>query len=373
MRAVLVNYTGASGHWGMLGTSLALLEGLIDRGYDVSAINVDEISRLAPSGMTVNTLATPEMAARFESEQPETVALLQAADLVVVNGEGTLHGVRRSSLNLLFLIRWAAAQELVVKLVNFSCYPRSHSAEPGPEDGVYREALASLRRVVARDPISGGILERLGIRHEVGFDCLPLTVDRHFPGLEWSDGESVLFSGGASMAPETVGRLAERTAALGGRIIYQTGGHATFAEFERSKVFPHAFAGAPGVELNLAPGLGAFLHALADGVRVLVTGRFHYGIAAACLGTPVVLLESNSQKNSALAAIAGLTPPLPHDALADPRALETAVDAARERASFQRPHLARLGQKNLDVFPCAAGGSADSGSSILLRQALEWL
>lgn len=44
--------------------------------------------------------------------------------------------------------------------------------------------------------------------------------------------------------------------------------------------------------------------------RLLVSGRFHHSIAAAFLGTPFVVLESNTPKNTALCRELGLAPPL---------------------------------------------------------------
>ena len=43
---------------------------------------------------------------------------------------------------------------------------------------------------------------------------------------------------------------------------------------------------------------------------LLVSGRFHYTIAAAVMGTPFILLESNTPKNAGLAKSLGAPPPL---------------------------------------------------------------
>ena len=47
--------------------------------------------------------------------------------------------------------------------------------------------------------------------------------------------------------------------------------------------------------------------------RQLVSGRFHHSIAAAFLGTPFVLMESNTPKNQALAKIFKMAPPLSYN------------------------------------------------------------
>ena len=56
--------------------------------------------------------------------------------------------------------------------------------------------------------------------------------------------------------------------------------------------------------------------------RLLVSGRFHHSIAAAALGTPFVVFNSNTPKIDGLMALLGHEPPL---AMAD-------ADALRARA-----------------------------------------
>jgi len=60
---------------------------------------------------------------------------------------------------------------------------------------------------------------------------------------------------------------------------------------------------------------------------VVVSGRFHHTIAAATLGTPFVLLESNTPKNAGLAAALESAAPLPLDT---PELTERLVDRASE-------------------------------------------
>jgi len=48
-------------------------------------------------------------------------------------------------------------------------------------------------------------------------------------------------------------------------------------------------------------------------LALVVTGRFHYAIAAATLGVPTVMLDSLSEKKLAVAGDLGLPLPLMHD------------------------------------------------------------
>jgi polysaccharide pyruvyl transferase WcaK-like protein len=60
-----------------------------------------------------------------------------------------------------------------------------------------------------------------------------------------------------------------------------------------------------------AASIYEWLDAIA-GATILVSGRFHHTIAAWCLSTPFLLLDSNTPKNSGLAEILQAGSPLPH-------------------------------------------------------------
>lgn len=49
--ALIANFTGFSGHFGMYATSLAIVEQLLAKGYDIDLIGVDQLRHLAPTKM----------------------------------------------------------------------------------------------------------------------------------------------------------------------------------------------------------------------------------------------------------------------------------------------------------------------------------
>jgi hypothetical protein len=69
---------------------------------------------------------------------------------------------------------------------------------------------------------------------------------------------------------------------------------------------------------------------------VLVSGRFHHSIAAACLGTPLLLTGSNTPKNEGLLTLLGLAPESVRISPAEP-----AQAIARLETLLRNPALGR--------------------------------
>jgi len=68
-----------------------------------------------------------------------------------------------------------------------------------------------------------------------------------------------------------------------------------------------------GWELVEARSEDAWLRAIGS-AKLLISGRFHHTIAAACLGTPSIAFGSNTPKIEGMLDMLGLTPPLDQSA-----------------------------------------------------------
>ena len=130
--------------------------------------------------------------------------------------------------------------------------------------------------------------------------------------------------------PATVAACAEVAVAghkAGLRPVFLFGANANLAaddcEFAR-----HLTRAAGGtIELCHATSEAEWLSAIAS-AKLLVSGRFHYSIAAACLGTPFIALDSNTPKMDGLMQVLGLgcradsaSPSLPADLVRQTMAL----------------------------------------------------
>jgi polysaccharide pyruvyl transferase WcaK-like protein len=104
---------------------------------------------------------------------------------------------------------------------------------------------------------------------------------------------------------EACAQLAISARKAGLRPIFLFGANANLAADDRdfARLLTRATGGA--IELCHATSEAEWLSAIAS-AKLLVSGRFHYSIAAACLGTPFIALDSNTPKMDGLMQMLGL-------------------------------------------------------------------
>ncbi|MEZ5563302.1 MAG: tetratricopeptide repeat protein [Gammaproteobacteria bacterium] len=331
-RTLLVNDTSYWYHWGCSCTSLAIREQLRARGRAVCGLPIDRLTGLQPLPASRQQLDDPGLFARFQRGNPELCALIADADEVVINGEGSLHGTTHASLSLLYLA-WIARRYLdrPVRIINHSCYPTGSARITGNAvEDFYRQVYQSLDGVVVREPVSAALLERLGIPVTVGFDCLPLYAQAHRGDIRTEAGNQLLIAGSVSATPamaEACTQLAIAARSEGLRPAFLFGANANLAADDREfgRMLARSTDGA--IELRHATSEAEWLSAIAS-ARLLVSGRFHYSIAAAYLGTPFIALDSNTPKMDGLMQVLGLScradsasPSLPADLVRQTMAL----------------------------------------------------
>jgi hypothetical protein len=297
--AVLLNFTGNSYHWGCFGTAYEIWQTLLERGYTVDTVEVQETHETGPTPAVSNDFVDPGFFARFEQQNPRIARVLRHADVVVVNGEGTLHRSRNGPINLLYLMFVAKLfMGKPVHLINHSFYP-SGGTDPCPLDDLYASVAAALDKVVPRETTSAAILERLGVQHIQGFDCLPRFIDRH--GLVHSaapaGGSGIVVTGGVLLMDDDIHGLTRALKPFVDAHVpvrYLTGARNDPA-FEDARQFELVKAALPQVELAAATSMKAWLDTIAS-ARCLVSGRYHHSLAAASLGVPFLAVASNTPK-----------------------------------------------------------------------------
>lgn len=309
--AVVLNFTANSYHWGCYGTAMEIYLSLVERGYYVTWLGVGHTHNLDPAPASLRDYDDPDFVLNFFRRNRVIYSALAEADVVVVNGEGTLHRLRPGSQNLLFLMR--AAYKFLgkpVHLINHSCFPSGDGGANDAADILYGGALRPAARVVARETASLEQLRRLGVTAHQGFDCLPRFIARH--GVRrGSCGGGVLLAGGAELPDPAAHRLA----ALAGRhgpLSFLTGAKGEPAGEDVATVAAMR-AAAPGMTVTAASSMAEWLAAIA-GASCVASGRFHYTLAAAALGVPVVTLPGDTPKLDSVCAMLGLPAPIPFDA-----------------------------------------------------------
>ena len=192
-------------------------------------------------------------------------AAFAAADVVLINGEGTIHHSGPRAMFLLSLIRCAKDQGKRVCLVNtlFQQYDC-------PQDDI----LEGLSLLTVREPRSAAFARRYGGRPVVLLDS---AADPAF------------------LAQGKARRL------KGGRLV--GGAH-------RHGLIPDPFAGLPGEKLGLRRLPFEDIVATLRGAELYLTAQHHGVYAAALAGCPFVTTPSNSHKIEAFVDWTGLPIPV---------------------------------------------------------------
>ncbi|MGD9536946.1 MAG: tetratricopeptide repeat protein [Alphaproteobacteria bacterium] len=341
-RLAFLNDTSDWYHFGCTATSTALKQGFAARGYEVRPVPTSRLLGCAPAPERLSDYDDPAFFERFSAANRDLIAALEAADLMVINGEGSLHGTGAYPRTLLY-VAYCAATRLgrKVQIVNHSCYPESAARiSDALTNALYKKVYETLDFIAVREPLSAEILDTLGLVPTRSFDCLPLYVADHYRGHADRRRSGVVIAGSVAWRREALpafARLIELARDRREPVTVLIGAQANPARDDRAFVEALRAAQGSGWALIEARSLGAWLDAIA-GARLLVSGRFHHTIAALCLGTPFVALESNTPKMQALLDMTGQAPPLGFDdaALADALASQ-----ATERLERGEPLLAR--------------------------------
>ncbi len=326
MSALLLNVTSDTYHWGCFGTSTALLNGLVEHGYDVGELSANATAALDPSPRSIQDLTDDEFYRRFREGNPALMNELERVELVVVNGEGTLHGRTKRALNLLYVMMIAKTRlGKAVQLVNHSCYPLDSPDPCGPvEAQIYKVAYDAIDFVASRETRSTTILSSLGVEVTQSFDCL---ADHIWSAPRPTHGPPVfdlLLSGGVTLAPD----------------------HALFRELKTQ------IGALTRVD---ARSLSEWLECIARS-KCLVSGRFHHSLAAAFVQTPFVVWPSNTPKIDALCEMLHVAAPVRVGATDTHTRLVSSIRHALSENGPVVPittldALAALARRNFDGLP----------------------
>lgn len=297
MRALILNDTANAYHWGCYGTSTELRLTLEEHGYTVTSFGVADVHLLKTAPQNNHHMTDMGFKRVFLADNRKLSSLMSEADLVFVNGEGTLHGVSQAALNLLYIAHLAKTEfGKKVHAVNMSVFPSgARVLEPAVAD-LYRDMLLPLDRIVVREPRSHAIAREIGLTADLGFDCLPRYLKRiNFRPATGKTGAIVL-GGGLGLPPTVFSAFLKSAASLiGGRsLVYVTGAKSNPAHDDAATLEVLAQSGLE-IEHKALSSFQDWANAL-SAAECLISGRFHHSIAAACLGTPMVTFRAGTPK-----------------------------------------------------------------------------
>jgi len=215
------------------------------------------------------------------------------ADLVLINGEGTLHPQRQTR-------RWLPALGFLQRRYRKPLWVVNATIEcaDSPERGQFLDVLGACERIVVRDALSHAELGGLGVPSTLASDCAYLTEPRPFPSPV--AGDYAILTGTAAIRSWPLDGLRKAVEAL------------------RAEGLAVVFTASDRLDFDLPERLGLELPTVTDreatpqelmglqaGARILVGGRYHPTILAALAGTPFVSLTSNTFKTQALMGALG--------------------------------------------------------------------
>lgn len=282
--------------------------------------------------------------------------LLDWPDLIVVNGEGTLHPQRQ-------LLRWLPLIRYIHQRSRAPVWVLNASMDIG--DPTYRplfqKALAGIGRLVVREPKSLAAAREIAPFAELAADCAFLAEpDPYFRVFDFLDRIDVRHPF-AIVTGSAIGRRWNVEATRSLLETLRDGGldlvFATSTEDDetlRRRINPKLRV---VTERDLTPGQYI---ALLREAQLLLGGRFHPTIFAATVGTPFLVSSSNTRKMEGLLQMLGVPELLvpQGDANAQTSMLGTLM---REHRTYSRKLYARaaeLREAALQNVPTASPGSA---------------
>ncbi|WP_213989749.1 polysaccharide pyruvyl transferase family protein [Sodalis sp. dw_96] len=297
---LLINDTEDVYHWGCYGTSHAIKDKLHEKGAkEILTVSVYEVHNLKN---IPNSLLEFGEQNTFITEYPEISQKMKSSDIIVINGEGTIHDFTPYSKALLFLI-YAGKTFFNKKtvLINHSCFPNTIDADA---ISYYKAAYNCCDFIAARETYSVKIInEILNKECFLAFDSLPLTIKSiHYNLNERRFKESyICISGAVNYDFDRSKMVAKRLLKEfpHHKYLFLSGSKEEGIHFEDAIAFESLKEYIPGMELYGATSFSDWVSVIkyAD---LLISGRYHYTIGALCVGTPTVYFPSNTPKIDAI-------------------------------------------------------------------------
>ncbi len=314
LKAILINDTSAWYHWGCTCTSTAIIEQLKEQGFAVSTVPINEIYECSNTPQDIADFDSEIFCQAFIDGNAFIIQRISEADVVIINGEGTLHNVSPVAMTLLYMAYLSKlGLNKPVHIINHSCYPESRDRiTDALKNGLYKKIYQQMDSVAVREPVSANLLEQLGLNVTHSFDCLPLYIQRHGIKPEKSRIKNIIIAGSVSWDVSRLPVLVDFMQNMyeqGYVIQVLTGARAfpakddiAFIEALDAQSFKHW-------QLINAETANEWLNVI-GGAQLLVSGRFHHSIAAAFLNTPFIALNSNTPKMDGLMQMLNLPPPI---------------------------------------------------------------
>lgn len=302
-KVLLVNDTYNWYHWGCTGTSTSLREGIVSRGFDLDTLPISDFNNVKTFPSTLEEFISESFFNKFVSDNAKIWNRLESVDIVFINGEGSIHGLRRIAFILLYIAYLSKVKlNKEVHIVNHSVYPESSGKLKSEKaTSLYKFVYSHLDYIAIREVNSLTIMKSLNISATQSFDSLPLYVQKHYKNNKEYNKNKVVFTGSVVMRNHSIDKQISYLKFLksqGLDVVYLTGAK-RFPSKDDKEYIDRLEINFPTLEVIEARSLDEWLDTISS-ANLLVSGRFHHTIGAICTGTPFVNLNSNTPKSEGI-------------------------------------------------------------------------
>jgi len=332
MEILLLNDTTNWYHFGCTATSIALIEGIKKLGHVVTSLPITEIYQIKSTPSTKAGFLDKNEYQVFAKNNPDLIQLIVQHDAIIINGEGTLHGITSAPRSLLYLA-YIAKTEFAkhVEILNHSAYPQHDTSLANTEEAaIYKLVYDIIDFAAIREPVSFRVMKNLSIKIEESFDCMPLYIRNHYVKTNAKQTNKLLIAGSATwlelnIASNLRGNIEDFTQGLSGfnqyvqemssrgfkiKFLYGADSFPAKDDKEFIEYMQNNFQA--NFEVYQASTLDDWLRCIEE-ATILLSGRFHHTIAAACLGTHFIALNSNTPKMEGLMQALALKAPISYN------------------------------------------------------------
>lgn len=325
MKIILINDTTNWYHFGCTGTSTAIINQIKKLNHEITTVPITETYKIKSTPNTKAGFLNEKEYKRFIKDNYQLISTIEQYDILVINGEGTLHGKNQAPLSLLYLAYITKTKlHKNVQIINHSVYPTNgfsiNSSQEHEIVDIYTLVYNVIDFTAIREPVSYKLMTDLGIKATESFDCLPLYIQNNYKSsfaIKPSNSE-LLIAGSATWLQLDIlsnksGNINEYTQSLHlfkkylqtmsdrgfsikfllGAKDYPAKDELEFIKFMQDNDFKADWI------VYEAKTIEDWLNTIAT-ASLLVSGRFHHTIAAACLETPFIPLSSNTPKMTGL-------------------------------------------------------------------------
>lgn len=280
-------------------TAVLINDTTIDRHHGCRLV-VSHIHRLAShAGITI-TKTTP---AHFDwRNDPSFRSSFSSADIVLVNGEGTIHHSAMSAEPLLAAAKHASTHNIPSALINSSWHSNCKT---------FSQMAKQFTLVAARESASANELNQIGVTCDNLPDLSILTKSprtEHRTGIGYSDcvlrkTTIELARVGWNFNAKPLNILYNRRSlrCIRGSVLRHKTKQGEPALFNHIESLRFAF----DMAISQYSRTEKFLRNLSS-FKLVITGRFHIMMLCMALRVPFIVVASNTQKNEAALADAGL-------------------------------------------------------------------